>query len=274
MKHSTILFAPLALAVSVPSAFADGNSLGIDVGLYSGGISSAVGNRNATIVSPVLEGRFNLSDKLQLDLAVPFVAADGANIVGAESTRLRLANPYLGVSYGLDLGPVSAGVGVGVGLPAARLGDGLEFGKGQADYGAASLSRGNYRYWLWAPEALSLVVPLEAEIELLLMTIRGDAAWALLVSTGSGSEAETMVQLGGEALFNLAFLGVGARAQAVYLPTVDGDNAQFSVGPVVELNAGPVFARGMLVFNVDGPGGTSFSDGSFWGVDIGAGIRF
>ena len=260
----------LALAfLSGSVAYAD-NQLGLGVGVYTGDSLSA----DTAVLSPVLEGRFKLSGRTRLDLQVPFVAVDGGSLAGQDTTRFRLANPYLGVSYGFDFDVRKLGIGGGLSLPAARLGDGVARIDAAGDYNAASLSRGNYRRWLWAPEALSLVVPLEAEIDLPLVTLRGDAAYALMISTGDGSETESVAQIGAEGLVNLAFLGLGVRAQAVWQPNQDGDNAQVSLGPLAEINAGPFYARSLFVFNIDGPGGRSFSDAAFWGLDLAAGIRF
>ena len=265
----SIAFGTFAASLLIAAdASAAGNHLGLDFGLFA----ESQNSESNTAFTPVLDGRFKLSEQTALDIKIPFTAVDAPNDDGM---LVRLANPYVGLSWGFDIDLVELWVGAAVTLPTSRLPGGADdLAQAQNAFFSASASRGRYDHWLWEPEAMSLILPAELEVNLGLLEVRADAAWALLIPTG-GADTETLAQLGAEGLLSLGLLSVGARAQTAWQPTADdGEKAQVSLGPVLELGVGPLEARAMFVFNLEGPVGTSFSDEAFWGVLLGAKVEF
>lgn len=254
------------------SAHAHDQQVGVSFGLYSGDRAST---GETTVVAPLIDGTFNISESLQLRLALPLTSIsrsdDGA-------TRFALGNPYTAAYWRTKSGPLQFRLGAGVALPAARLtDDDPQTSALQAEgYLTAAAMQGLKDRWLWTPERLSVVVPLDAKLDLGIVELRGDAAWAWMIPTNS-DDNETMLQLGTEALVHLGPFGLGARVQGVWVPTTSGDDLQMAVAPVAELELGPVAARTMFVVNVDEPQGNSFdtsAPNTVWGWHIAAAVRF
>lgn len=263
MKFNIAVGTLAASLLIAADASATDNRLGLDFGLFA--------ESDNTVLTPVIDGRFSLSDRTALAVEIPFTAVDAPG----DALLVRLANPYVGLNWNLDLEVVNLTLGAGVAIPASRLPTGAaNLRQAATAFDFAASSRGRYDAWLWAPEALSLVLPAELDVDLGLLVVRADAALAVLFPTG-GADTETIAQLGGEGLVSLlGLLSVGARLQTAWQPTATGETAQVSAGPVVELGLGPISARTMFIFNIEGPAGTSFSSGAFWGWQLGVRVEF
>ena len=276
MKTSTtlgVLFgtATLGLAFSTPALAAE-SAIGLSFGLHSGSQASETN----TLVAPRLDADIGVSDHFGVRVILPMTSLSRTNGQGT----FRFGNPYAGGFWTTDLEVISLKLGAGLTLPAASFPeDAAELAPAIQAYNTAQGLAGLGDFWLYQPGTMALVVPLEARIDIPLVELRADATWALLISTSDRSNSDTALQLGGEVLFDLPFVAFGARVQSVWIPTTDGDAMQVSIAPLVELEAGPFYARTKFVINLDGPAGFSFDDNSsgsskFWGWQLGAGVRF
>lgn len=274
MRFSQHFFLGFALASGAlfitTSARAEGQKVGVSFGLYSGDSGDA---GNATVIAPLIDGTFNISERLQLRLALPLTnisqGDDGTN-------RFQFGNPYMAGYWRGSGGPLKFRLGVGVALPGAQVPDDADRVLAEESYFAAAAMRGLKDQWLWTPGRLSLVVPLDAELNLGLMTFRADAAWAYMISVEREDTSETLAQFGGEALVHLGPVGLGVRGQTVWMPALGGQT-QTSVAPLAELDIGPFSARTMWVFNLNAPQTFSYdrtSDHTFWGWHMSAAVRF
>lgn len=265
----SLLVLPLGLTAGARSAQAD-NELAVSFGLHSG--ESVTGDTD-TLVAPRFDAKIGISKGFGLQLTLPLTSLSRSDGEGT----FRFGNVYAGGTWGVDMDVLSLELGAGVTLPTASTPDeaGAALVANRAYLSARGLA-GLGDFWLYQPDTVALVVPVKATLDLALVEVRGDVKWAMLVPTADHSAFDTTLQTGIEALINVPFVGFGARAQAVWVPTVEGDKLQVSVAPVVEAEVGPVFARTMFLINVDGPSGFSFDDGNerFWGWHLGAGVRF
>ena len=241
-------------------AFAQ-NSLGVHFSVFA---------ESTTVLAPVFDGRIRLARRLSLELMLPMAAVETPDDDGMV---VRLANPYAGLAWFFVIDAADISLGAGIALPVARVpGDG-DTAPARVTFLSASNSRGRYNQWLWEPEAMSVVAPATIQVDLGLLGVRADAAWALMMPTG-GESVETIVQFGGEGFVDLGLVSVGARVQNVWQPTAEDETSQVSVGPLAELDASPVILRSSFMLNIEGPAGSSFSDDGFWSFQLGGSIFF
>lgn len=267
----SLLTLPLGLTLMASSARAQDNELGISFGLYSG---EGVTGDTDTLVAPRLDARIGISEGFGAKLILPLTSLSRSG--GGEGT-FRFGNVYIGGDWRADVDILSFELGAGLTLPTASTpDDAMDASAARSAYMTARGLAGLGEFWLYQPDTMAFVVPARAKLDLAMVEVRGDVTWAALIPTADMASFDTTLQTGLEALINVPFVGFGARAQAVWVPTVDGDKLQLAVAPLVEAEIGPVFARTMFLVNLDGPSGFSFEDRSdrFWGWHLGAGVRF
>jgi hypothetical protein len=150
---------------------------------------------------------------------------------------------------------------------------------------STSSARGLWDLWLWAPETLSLVAPIRAEIGLVVFDLAGELTPALLIPTGDevdDQDNEFILQMAVDASMSAALVRFGARLQAVWSPTTDDqsfipdddDEVQVSIVPYATVSLGPVFVSGSVTLNLTDPVGSSFDDDGIWMVSVSGGLSF
>ena len=270
MVKTTALLIPVALLGVSTVAQAAESRLQVGFGLTTKKINDV----DTTLVAPRFDADIGVSDHFGVSAILPLTSLSRSEGEGT----FRFGNPYLGGFWSTDFEILSLKVGAGVTLPVASQDTATVEGLANSSvaYTSAQALAGLGDFWLYQPGTMALAVPVQAKLDLALVEIRADATWALLIPTKDYAEVDTTLQLAGEALINIPFVGFGARVQSVWIPTADGDKMQLSVAPVVEAEVGPVFARTMFLINLDGPSGFSFDNGNdkFWGWHLAAGDKF
>lgn len=269
------------LFLTTTTALADDGSapgLTLDLGFYNG---DALSQEDLTIVSPVLHGGLPIGSgrSLTLDWGFTFVDFDDD-----DESRSEVGNPFVAVHQSIDLILLDLSVGFGVALPLANLpDDNSDRAFAAAALRSTSAARGLWDPWLWAPETLSLVAPIRAEIGLLMLDLAGELTPALLIPTGDeveGLENEFILQMAIDASMSFVLARFGARLQAVWSPTSDDDlfvpddEAQVSIVPYVTVTLGPAFVSGSVTLNLTDPVGSSFDDDGIWMASLSGGLSF
>lgn len=260
------------------------SALWAELGFYRGGASAVapVADADLTVLAPVLEGYFGITDSLELGFrwGSSFVArsADG---LGDGDSAFAIGNPVAMGTYLARMDDVVLRLGIGVGLPVAGYDASStsvdEITKGLG-YAVASALRGWWDSWMWADDRLTVVVPrfrLDSTSNDLVWAV--DAAMGLMVDTSDADrDVEVPVQAALEGGGRLgSSLVVGGRLQAVWIPTREtGDDFQLAVEPFVRVELENVFFYSKLTLNLDGPNGFAFDRGKVWGAHIGGGTRF
>lgn len=226
-----------------------------------------------TVLAPVVHGTFGVSDRLAVRVVVPLTAVETPDDDGL---ILRLGNPYVGLRWSFRDGNYDFRLGTGLTFPTARLpSEDTEERSAEAAFDAASGSRGRYDLWLWEPEAMTLVGSGGLQANIGPLVGRADLAVGLLIPTG-GANADFLFQFAVEGLVKVSDpWSFGAAVRNVWQANDEsGDTAQVSVGPVIELDLEPWLLWTRLIFNIEGPAGTSFSDEGFWGWWTGVSVQF
>ena len=234
------------------------------------GVDLSVFVESTTVLAPIFNGRIGLAKRLLLELTLPLAAVDTPNDDGMV---VRLGNPYAGLAWLFVIDAADIVLGAGITFPVARVPNDGDTAPARVAFLAASNSRGRYDQWLWEPEAMSLVAPVDIKVDLGLLAVRADAAWVFMMPTG-GESVETILQFAGEGIVDLGRVSVGARVQNVWQPTAEDETSQVSVGPLVELDASPVLLWSLFMLNIEGPAGSSFGDDGFWSFQLGGSIDF
>jgi len=242
--------------------------------LSSERVSPAAPENTYTTLLPKLYGSFGLSDTLELEAQLTTIYADYSPEVGEGDSAFELANPYIALFYGKRSDRRVARIGGGLALPVLDA-DGFAMAP---FLGAAT--RGLMDMWIYAPEALSFVVPVQLQVRATTLVLGVDAALAMMVMTGGSEEGDDVeVPLQASALVGAALgdLTLGLRLQVASILTADGDNTQLSVLPFIQadLNGGG-FIHGGLLVNLDEPLGVLGDDNLFevWAIRVGGGTRF
>jgi len=229
-----------------------------------------------TTLLPKLYGSFGLTETLELEAQLTTIYA-GYSPEGAEGdSTFELANPYVALFYAKRTDRSVARIGGGVALPVLDA-----EGYGMAPFQGAA-TRGLMDMWLYVPEALSFVIPVQLQVRATTLVLGVDAALALTINTGEGDledddDVEVPLQAGALAGAALGDVTLGLRLQVATLLTADGDNTQVSALPFVQADLdGGGFIHGGVLVNLDEPLGVLGDDNLFevWAVRVGGGTRF
>lgn len=193
-------------------------------------------------------------------------------------TSTRLGNPLLAVHSTLLEGPQrTLRVGLGVAPPLVLAPGGLDANSAAAFADRVALeARGTQAPWLWANNAVPIVVPASVAVRVARrfeVTWEAQPAYLLSVNRRPSRVALDSTLRGGLSLGSwLPELALHGYAQSV--PLRDGDYAQLSAAAALRYEQPRWWARGELAVNLDGPAGFGETNRTPWGLTIGAGARF
>jgi len=198
----------------------------------------------------------------------------------AGQSSFQLANLAFGARYVTRINrTIVIRTGGGLAVPTATLPDpGLneEYVTAIAAHAGTMVAHGLWEYWKYMPDNLSIVSDTRLVIRtgLFRMTLNLDIAASIY--TGDANVTDNVgvgVQLGFTAGFRnkVVEAGIGARAVLFMLGTDTNDQFQASVGPFFRAFVMGGFIEARWNLNIDDPGGFSFDDGRYWGLEIGLG---
>jgi hypothetical protein len=252
----------------------------LDLGYYTGDF---LPQRDVTIISPILHGGLSIGSERSLTLDWGFTFVDFSD-GGDDESRSEIGNPFVALHQSVNLGLVEVSGGFGVALPLANLPkDNDDQAFARAALVSTASARGLWDLWLWAPETLSLAVPLSAEMDLVLLDVSAEFTPALLIPTGDevdDQDSEFIVQMAVDAAMSAGLVQFGARLQAVWSPTGDDesfvpdDETQVSIVPYAIVSLGPAFVSGSVTLNLTDPVGSSFDDDGIWMLSVSGGLSF
>jgi hypothetical protein len=131
--------------------------------------------------------------------------------------------------------------------------------------------------WLYAPDQLSLVVPMQIESRQGALLVGGELTPAYVIAVDSLTSSGSRFALQAAGLVGARFseTSLGARLQLAWFDTRgDSDGAQLAVVPFVHAQlgrAGFLYAR--FVLPIDGPVGIAGDRDVIWGLYVGGGGR-
>ncbi len=287
---SSVLILCLSPAVSIAGPSSDDSDSAdtgflakAELGIFSGTVDTVAADVDVTVLTPRFELGYT-SGKLGVVAVLPLTNAS-LSVDPADASSFRVGNPMLKGVFDLDLGLLEVEASAGFTIPVASIPD-LEGNLSNADDVLAAQTALTYaqamsgynEFWLYQRDTVSVVGELKAEVDLIFIQVRGDAAIAAMFSTSDNANESIPVRLGGDVLFTLIpFTSVGVRLQTVFFPLEDGapdaDQFQFTVAPLVELRLRPITIEGKFFINVDDPAGFSFDDNRVWGAFVSVGIE-
>lgn len=242
------------------------NHLAVDLRFSSQALSPT---QTHLVLAPILHGWFEVAEGTALQAELPLLYNRRSSALESES-GVRFGNPYLAVHRRFASGAAYARVGVGVGLPLARV-DGNTF-LGVLGYSRALAMDGLYDTWRWLPGTLAVTVPFRFEAPLgEQLSLAADGALMGLVGTDERSESTYAANLALEATYRVGDHAFGARLQVAALD-VDGDSTQVSLVPFARIDLGSSFVNLRFLINLDEPAGFSFDQGRVWGLSAGLGF--
>jgi hypothetical protein len=228
--------------------------------------------RSLHALAPALSLRVALADSLDLELDWPF----GFTTVSSELTEaqdeLVSGNPFLAAYYVDRQRSGYLRVGFGVAPPVLSVDD-LD----QIFTVILPLyMRGLWDAWLYAPEHLSLVVPLQLESRrgALLLGVDGAAAVMIPTSDVESDDTDLLLQLAGLIGAKKEAVSAGVRLQMAWVATADRDNAQLALVPFVQGDLDNAFVYLRILVNLDEPAGVIGDGGDVWALYLGGGGRF
>jgi len=231
-------------------------------------------------------GALRVNEHVELELDWPLVYFTSSAGGGDGFDAFRSGNPFLAGYYVHPFTHGYARLGFGLGLPLASvnlpspgslsaLGEAL---KEVMPLAIASGSLGFWDFWLYSPERLSLVFPIQFELDRDGLLLGGELAPAILIPTDPqfSPKVEVTFQLAPLIGARVGPVSLGTRLQLVWLATSDvADKAQLSLVPFVQGQVGRSgFLYARFVLPLDEPLGV-FGDGdALWGLHLGGGGSF
>lgn len=232
-----------------------------------------------------LFGSYEVMPKLDVTLDWGVTSTSMAPETGDSIDDFSMGNPYIAAHYALmDNAGIKATAGLGIGVPLASVPDATSLEDMDdalarlANLGTAINMRGWQAMWLYAPDTMSVVIPVKARAKFKSgLRAGGELAFAAFIPTGDDEDADTEmgVDLAVEASFKAGVVEPGLRLGMVYALTSDADDVtQMFAEPFVKADFGAGFARVGFSMNIDEPAGFAFDDEGFWGLNIGGGANF
>jgi len=252
---------PAALVEKAPRPFTFGATLA----------ASAVSETNATsvVLSPLLEGAYEVDPAILLDLAWGFAWLLDNQGLGESAARVgnALASGY----YRSHIGGWRIRGGIGITAPMAHYPLGPDGRLYAFIYNQTLATSGMWNQWLWTTDRMA--VPLSAHADYAFQSghvLAAEAAIASLSGVRSGASGTDIVgQVAIEARLSMGEkFDVCPRLQAVLLPSSSVDRLQMAFGlrGILHTSSGRYFA-GLLV-NLDEPLGI-FGGLGRWGLHLG-----
>jgi hypothetical protein len=257
----------LARAEGRPSLLADhrpgaaNTSLELELGWFM----RSSGGASLQMFAPHIDVGHTFSEHVELavdwPIAFGFIKAPGSGTDG----RIISGNPNAVLYYVDRKHDGFFRIGGGIGLPLAP-----------DLFGLTALAMNGLRdAWDFWPKTLSLIVPGALQVQHGALVLGADFAAAVMIPT-NGADTDLALQVAGLIGAKVDKTTLGARLQAAWLPTADGDWAQVAIVPFAQADfadGGFLYAR--FTLNIDPPFGLAnhFSAGRVWGLFIGGGSR-
>ncbi|MCC6625545.1 MAG: hypothetical protein IT385_30180 [Deltaproteobacteria bacterium] len=221
-------------------------------------------------LSPILSGRYAISDAYGLTLQLPL-----SWLSVSDESHFKLANPTIAFELVDDAREAKrAVIRAGVALPVASVSDD-DFSDALLDaltLITAASGRGMIDLWLWWPESLGIFA--EFHTTAFLVDMYADLRFSIagLIPTGEGDfelVIQSVMRFGFDGGVVIPFAGLSIW----WMPTTDDDAFQsgLQLGAIFNLG-GPSIDLALQV-NLDDPAGFSFDDGIL-GVHLGATVPF
>jgi hypothetical protein len=234
----------------------------------------------------MLGGALRLNEHVELELDWPFVYFTSSGGGGDGYDTFRTGNPLFAGYYVHPFSRGYARIGFGLGIPLATLDlqpsgtfDSLASALRELlPYAVASGTLGYGDFWLYAPERLSLVVPIQFELDRDGLLLGGELAPAVLIPIDPqfDPDVEVVFQLAPLIGARVGPVSLGTRLQLVWLASADvDDDAQLSLVPFVQGKVGSAgFLYARFVLPLDEPIGVLGDGDALWGLHLGGGGSF
>lgn len=253
------------------------NALELETGWYF----EDAGNRDLNTLTPSANFKATFSQFAELEIDWPSVLTVVSGGL-SDYTRFLSGNPLLAgyLVERFERGGTRGYVRIGVGIspPVIDVDPGPDLVRDISAFSSALATRGYWDTWSYAPDTLSLVIPVQWESLVRGVLLGGEAAAGLLIPTDEriDDEADLTLQAAGMLGVRGGPLTIGAKLQMVWLATAGGDNAQLAAVPFVQADvaSGAGFVYSRLVLNLDEPLGVFGEGADIWGLHVGGGARF
>lgn len=284
-----VLASPLAAhADSRPTLLPDHqpDSPPVTLELGAGFYHDSEGGVSLTGFPFVAGGAVRVHEHVELELDLPFVYLSVSAESGDGDDAFRSGNPLLAGYYVHPLANGYARIGFGLGIPLASVdlpAPGSLAALGEAirevmPYAIATGSLGYWDFWLFAPERLGLVLPIQLELDHDGLLLGGELTNAVLIPIDPqySPDTEVMLQLAPMIGARAGQLALGARLQLVWQATADvEDGAQLALVPFVQGQLGRSgFLHARFVLPLDEPIGVLGDGDALWGLHVGGGASF
>jgi len=175
-------------------------------------------------------------------------------------------------------------IGLGMTIPVATISGESRLTDWNTYQGAMAM-RGMWRWWLWVPDSISLVIPVTwdstianrflwgGEAALAATVILPKPARSTVFLRGEPRTADLLIPLELYAGYRAGNFVAGGRLQAVFVATGETE-LQLSFSPYGKLELGQGFLEARFTANIDNPLGFAFDKGRFWGIHLGGGYGF
>jgi hypothetical protein len=216
-----------------------------------------------------------------LTATVDVTAASTTFRVAGEERRssFRLGNPLLTFQAALLERPEQRlRVGLGVAPPLATFPGTIPANtRAEYNYAVATAARGFGDHWLWAPNAIPIVLLLHSRAELPApLFVGAELEPAVLVSVNA-NPSRVAVIAAAHAGYRLGAVTPGARLQlfAQSTPLAARNFTQWAAAVYLDTELGAAFLRSQILANLDAPFGVAGQRGAtVWGGALGGGVRF
>jgi hypothetical protein len=228
---------------------------------------SETSSSSQTVVTPLLQGRFDITPQIAADLEWGFAAK-----WDSQASSARSGNPWIKGWYRGEWDRLSWRVGAGVTLPLAAVNIGPDGRIQRALYNLSAGAWGLWDDWRWTPGRMAvpvLATLLYQSIPQVALTGEFGLAPVIGVRNGEGG-TDLLVQLAVGARFGIVpNLFICPRLQGVVLPSASVDRLQTAAGLRVEWT--PARRRFFLdaLVNLDEPLGVFGRGTQSWGIHLG-----
>lgn len=229
------------------------------------------------VLSPIATGYYEVTDNFYGELTVGGSAVislgTDPDLGEAQNLDAQAGNPYLGIGYIAELPGFELHFTGGLTIP-------LAVPQGLRVYTFAEGIRGRRDPWLWIPRRLSPVLGVRYTQEAAANTrIAFDASGAAMFWMGQGSQRTLFpFQIGAEgALVPTETFEIGVRALLVTgrpLSAAATSRIQTSAELFAQLNTERQSYQARFTVPLNEPYGFGVAPGGYWGLHVGAGMRF
>ena len=211
-----------------------------------------------------------------LSASLPQISED--NVTTSNGRETRFLNPSVDVMYQLKAHEktfdFTLGISLGMSLPVA---DADTPGQ-KAAYQVALSAAGAWDPWLYIPDTLGFMLPVQAELAFKGFSLWVDTGVFLLIPTEDSRDRSTQFgpQFGIEGIVPAGRFDLGLRFQLVQVGD-NGDNegrVHTSIVPLARLHLEPAIIHSRFNLNLGTAGGTPFGSAGTWGWSLGISFVF